>query len=205
LEALLPPVANDVNKDAAFAATEAPADVSSSAPDVLAVPTSQEQGQPEPAHSADQAGLPQAQQPPEQPQQQHEQQLPPIDQDAPCAAAAAVELKVEADATAAGPTHPTVLQQPPQQEQQQGDRRPQVVSADANRFKMPADAILKQEIPLVRRMASCVIGIKGTTVSKLRRESGAKIHVRPGQAPAELDQVVEIEGSIESVSWGSGQ
>jgi len=167
LEALLPPVANDVNKDAAFAATEAPADVSSSAPAVLAVPTSQEQGQPEPAHSADQAGLPQAQslqeQQPEQPQQQQEQQLPPIDQDAPCAAAAAVELKVEADAQAAGPTHPTVLQQPPQQEQQQGDRRPQVVSADANRFKMPADAILKQEIPLVRRMASCVIGIKGNS------------------------------------------
>ncbi|KAF6256728.1 hypothetical protein COO60DRAFT_1702205 [Scenedesmus sp. NREL 46B-D3] len=71
---------------------------------------------------------------------------------------------------------------------------------DAAKFKLPADAVLKQEIPLQRRMASCVIGIKGQSVAKLRRESGAKIHVRPGQGPGELDQVVEVEGSIEAVS-----
>jgi hypothetical protein len=71
---------------------------------------------------------------------------------------------------------------------------------DASKFKLPADAVLKQEIPLQRRMASCVIGIKGQSVAKLRRESGAKIHVRPGQGPGELDQVVEVEGSIEAVS-----
>lgn len=67
-------------------------------------------------------------------------------------------------------------------------------------FKLPADAILKQEIPLPRRMASCVIGIKGQSVSKLRRESGAKIHVRPAAGREEMDQVVEVEGSIEAVS-----
>lgn len=72
-------------------------------------------------------------------------------------------------------------------------------TGDASHFKMPADVVLKQEIPLPRRMASCVIGIKGTTVSKLRRDSGSKIHVRPGIGQAELDQVVEIEGSIEAV------
>ncbi|WIA11677.1 hypothetical protein OEZ85_011775 [Tetradesmus obliquus] len=72
-------------------------------------------------------------------------------------------------------------------------------SGDASKFKLPADAVLKQEIPLQRRMASCVIGIKGASVAKLRRESGAKIHVRPGQGPGELDQVVEVEGSIEAV------
>jgi hypothetical protein len=71
---------------------------------------------------------------------------------------------------------------------------------DLGSFKLPADAMLKQDIPLPRRMASCVIGIKGQSVSKLRRESGAKIHVRPAAGRDELDQVVEIEGSIESVS-----
>lgn len=77
-------------------------------------------------------------------------------------------------------------------------------SGDASKFKLPADAVLKQEIPLQRRMASCVIGIKGASVAKLRRESGAKIHVRPGQGPGELDQVVEVEGSIEAVSGWKG-
>lgn len=71
---------------------------------------------------------------------------------------------------------------------------------DLGSFKLPADALLKQEIPLPRRMASCVIGIKGQSVSKLRRESGSKIHVRPAVSREEMDQVVEIEGSIESVS-----
>jgi hypothetical protein len=71
---------------------------------------------------------------------------------------------------------------------------------DLGSFKLPADAVLKQEIPLPRRMASCVIGIKGQSVSKLRRESGAKIHVRPAAGREEMDQVVEIEGAIESVS-----
>lgn len=71
---------------------------------------------------------------------------------------------------------------------------------DLGSFKLPADAILKQDIPLPRRMASCVIGIKGQSVSKLRRESGAKIHVRPAAGREEMDQVVEIEGAIESVS-----
>jgi hypothetical protein len=71
---------------------------------------------------------------------------------------------------------------------------------DLGSFKLPADAVLKQEIPLPRRMASCVIGIKGQSVSKLRRESGSKIHVRPAVSREEMDQVVEIEGSIESVS-----
>lgn len=70
---------------------------------------------------------------------------------------------------------------------------------DLGSFKLPADAILKQDIPLPRRMASCVIGIKGQSVSKLRRESGAKIHVRPAVGREEMDQVVEIEGAIESV------
>jgi hypothetical protein len=78
---------------------------------------------------------------------------------------------------------------------------------DLGSFKLPADAILKQDIPLPRRMASCVIGIKGQSVSKLRRESGAKIHVRPAVGREEMDQVVEIEGAIESVSvcWQSWQ
>lgn len=71
---------------------------------------------------------------------------------------------------------------------------------DLGSFKLPADAVLKQEIPLPRRMASCVIGIKGQSVSKLRRESGAKIHVRPAAGREEMDQVVEVEGPIESVS-----
>lgn len=71
---------------------------------------------------------------------------------------------------------------------------------DLGSFKLPADAVLKQEIPLPRRMASCVIGIKGQSVSKLRRESMSKIHVRPAVSREEMDQVVEIEGSIESVS-----
>lgn len=71
---------------------------------------------------------------------------------------------------------------------------------DLGSFKLPADAMLKQDIPLPRRMASCVIGIKGQSVSKLRRESGAKIHVRPAVGRDEMDQVVEIEGAIESVS-----
>jgi hypothetical protein len=66
-------------------------------------------------------------------------------------------------------------------------------------FKLPADVILKQEIPMPRRMASCVIGVRGTTVTRLRRESGTKIHVRQG-GPEENEQVVEIEGTIEAVS-----
>lgn len=78
----------------------------------------------------------------------------------------------------------------------------QAQGVDLGSFKLPADALLKQDIPLPRRMASCVIGIKGQSVSKLRRESGAKIHVRPAQGRDEMDQVVEIEGSIESVSAG---
>lgn len=75
-----------------------------------------------------------------------------------------------------------------------------LMNLDISSFKLPADAVLKQEIPLPRRMASCVIGIKGQSVGKLRRESGSKIHVRPAQGRDEMDQVVEIEGPIESVS-----
>jgi hypothetical protein len=55
-----------------------------------------------------------------------------------------------------------------------------------------------------RRMASCVIGIKGATVTRLRRDSKTRIHVRKGVGN-EGDQVVEIEGPIEHVSglgWG---
>lgn len=85
---------------------------------------------------------------------------------------------------------------------QRGGAKPQGV--DLGSFKLPADAMLKQDIPLPRRMASCVIGIKGQSVSKLRRESGAKIHVRPAAGRDELDQVVEIEGTIESVSACAG-
>lgn len=91
-------------------------------------------------------------------------------------------------------------QQPAAAPAQRGGKAPAPAGIDLGAFKLPADAILKQEIPLPRRMASCVIGIKGQSVSKLRRESGSKIHVRPATGRDEMDQVVEIEGSIESVS-----
>jgi hypothetical protein len=75
---------------------------------------------------------------------------------------------------------------------------------DGTTFKLPADAILQQDVPLPRRMASCVIGIRGSSVQRLRRESGARVHIRPANGREELDQVVEIEGSIEAVSEGRG-
>jgi hypothetical protein len=72
-------------------------------------------------------------------------------------------------------------------------------------MRLMPDAVLQQDIPLPRRMASCVIGLKGKTVGQLRRDSNAKIHIRPGVLREELDQVVEIEGPFSSVRvmWGS--
>lgn len=133
-------------------------------------------------------------------------------------AAGGLEVKAEAqpaaqeqpvgDAAAAGAVDAAAGQPAEGQEvKQEGEGRGGRSNAPAQgvelgSFKLPADAILKQEIPLPRRMASCVIGIKGQSVSKLRRESGAKIHVRPAAGREEMDQVVEVEGSIEAVSAG---
>jgi hypothetical protein len=108
---------------------------------------------------------------------------------------------VAAVAVVAEPEQPTDGQEVKQEAAGRGGRSSAPTQGvDLGSFKLPADAVLKQEIPLPRRMASCVIGIKGQSVSKLRRESGAKIHVRPAAGREELDQVVEVEGPIEAVS-----
>lgn len=70
---------------------------------------------------------------------------------------------------------------------------------DPVKLRLPPDAVIKQEIPLPRRMASVVIGLRGQAVSRLRRECNVRIHVRPSTTPAELDQVVEIEGTLDTV------
>lgn len=107
---------------------------------------------------------------------------------------------VAAVAVVAEPEQPTDGQEVKQEAAGRGGRSSAPTQGvDLGSFKLPADAVLKQEIPLPRRMASCVIGIKGQSVSKLRRESGAKIHVRPAAGREELDQVVEVEGPIEAV------
>lgn len=113
-------------------------------------------------------------------------------------AAPANDAAPEAQPAAEEPAAAPAEQQPAAAPAQRGGKAP-AAGIDLGAFKLPADAILKQEIPLPRRMASCVIGIKGQSVSKLRRESGSKIHVRPATGRDEMDQVVEIEGSIESV------
>lgn len=121
------------------------------------------------------------------------------------AAQPAAEVAVKAE-EAAAPQDVVATGQPAEASEGAAQRSSKPASGvELGSFKLPADACLKQEIPLPRRMASCVIGIKGQSVTKLRRDSGSKIHVRPSVTREELDQVVEIEGSIESVSHSHPQ
>ena len=128
-------------------------------------------------------------------------------QPAPVAAAPAAAPTAQGTAAAVSPAAAPASAAAPAAGSRPPPRQPIGPDGQPLPFKLSADVILKQEIPMPRRMASCVIGVRGTTVTRLRRESGTKIHVRQG-GPQENEQVVEIEGTIDAVSsdgtWGLG-
>lgn len=63
-------------------------------------------------------------------------------------------------------------------------------------MRLPADAPIKQEIDLPRKLASIVLGIKGETAGRLRRESGAKLHVvvTPHDNPMQVNLTLYMFG-----------
>ncbi|KIY91727.1 hypothetical protein MNEG_16237 [Monoraphidium neglectum] len=66
-------------------------------------------------------------------------------------------------------------------------------------MRLPPDAPIKQEIDLPRKLASIVLGVRGATAGRLRRESGAKLHVVVTEKDNPL-QILEIEGLFEQVA-----
>ncbi|MEW5305170.1 MAG: hypothetical protein WDW36_007731 [Sanguina aurantia] len=65
---------------------------------------------------------------------------------------------------------------------------------------LPVDPIVIQILPISKQLASVVIGTRGDNVTKIRRKSGCKVHVRPRPRSNEGLQEVELQGRSEQVS-----
>jgi hypothetical protein len=62
-------------------------------------------------------------------------------------------------------------------------------------MRLPADAPIRQELVIPRRMVGLLLGPRGATVGRLRRESGAKVHVGPEPADSQA-QVGVVGGRV---------
>ncbi|GMH39371.1 hypothetical protein BSKO_07269 [Bryopsis sp. KO-2023] len=58
----------------------------------------------------------------------------------------------------------------------------------------PDEVELKADIEVRREMVGPVIGRAGQTVSQIRKETGAQIHIRDS-VPGETDQIIEVKGT----------
>lgn len=62
----------------------------------------------------------------------------------------------------------------------------------------PDEVELKADLEVRREMVGPVIGRQGQTVTQIRKDTGAQIHIRDS-VPGETDQIIEVKGTRSQV------
>lgn len=64
----------------------------------------------------------------------------------------------------------------------------------------PDEVELKADLEVRREMVGPVIGRQGQTVTQIRKDTGAQIHIRDS-VPGETDQIIEVKGTRHQVQY----